>query len=40
LPNSTAGGGAALRGAGYPSYLDIGTTQHQDAGGSSGGYMF
>lgn len=33
--NSTAGGGASCRGAGYPSYLDIGALQHQDAGGAS-----
>lgn len=43
--NSTAGGGAACRGAGYPGafpgisttgYADIGAVQHQDAGGGSG----
>lgn len=33
--NNTAGAGAAVRGAGNPSYLDGGALQHQDAGGSS-----
>jgi hypothetical protein len=44
--NSTAGGGAACRAAGFPGafpggtttgYQDIGAAQHQDAGGSGGG---
>lgn len=30
------GGGAQLRAAGYPAYLDIGVVQHQDAGGGGG----
>jgi hypothetical protein len=34
-PNATAGGGASLRGAGYPSYEDVGAAQHQDAGGGA-----
>ncbi len=34
--NSTAGGGAALRSAGYPLYLDIGGFQATAAGGSAG----
>ena len=42
--NNTAGGGAALRAAGYPGvfpdglttgYLDIGAVQHQDSGGGT-----
>ena len=42
--NTTAGGGAALRAAGFPgafptgtttSYLDIGAVQHQDSGGGT-----
>jgi hypothetical protein len=46
--NDTAGGGAACRGAGrgtFPpsdptvGYPDIGAAQHQDAGGSSGGFI-
>lgn len=46
LLNNNAGGGAVLRGAGYPSifaagftanYQDVGASQHQDTGGSSGG---
>lgn len=44
-PNSTAGAGAAVRGAGFPGaaiwahtgFLDIGCVQHQDAGGGGGG---
>lgn len=35
-PNATAGGGGALRGAGFPAYSDIGAAQHQDAGGGGG----
>lgn len=31
--NNNAGGGALLRGAGFPAYLDLGAIQHQDAGG-------
>lgn len=37
LPNNTSGGGAALRGVGYPNYRDIGAVQHQDTGGGGGG---
>lgn len=36
--NNTAGGGALVRAAGFPSYLDIGAVQHQDSGG--GGARF
>lgn len=45
-PNATAGAGAALRGAAFPStfpggtttsYRDVGAVQHQDSGGGSGG---
>lgn len=42
--NSTTGGGAALKAAGYPgiapfatAYNDIGPAQHQDSGGGGGG---
>lgn len=35
--NTVAGGGAVCRAAGYLPYLDIGSLQHQDSGGSSGG---
>jgi hypothetical protein len=35
--NNTAGGGAACRGVGYPTYLDIGAVQHADPAGGSGG---
>jgi len=31
-PNNTSGGGAAIRGVGYPAYRDIGAVQHQDSG--------
>jgi hypothetical protein len=31
--NTTSGGGALVRAAGYPAYLDGGAWQHQDAGG-------
>lgn len=34
-PNSAAGGGALLRGAGIIPYADIGASQHQDSGGGS-----
>jgi len=46
--NTTAGGGAACRAAGFPGvfpgglttgYLDIGAAQHQDSGGSGGGII-
>lgn len=47
--NNTAGGGAALRAAGFPGtffdglsttgYLDIGAVQHQDSGGTSATVM-
>lgn len=33
--NNTSGGGAAVRGAGNPSYLDGGALQHQDSGGGA-----
>lgn len=36
----STGGGAQLRGAGYPAYLDIGAAQHQDAGGGGGGNTY
>jgi len=36
LPNTTAGGGAALRAAGFPGFLDIGAMRHEDAGGGGG----
>ena len=36
-PNTTAGGGALLRGAGYPAYQDIGAVQHADPVGGGGG---
>ncbi len=48
-PNTTAGGGAAIRAAAYPttwpsgttlSYHDVGAAQHQDTGGTSGGFVF
>jgi len=35
--NNTSGGGALVRGAGHPAYLDGGAWQHQDAGGGGGG---
>ena len=47
--NSTSGGGAALRAAGYPGaflggtstgYPDVGAVQHQDSGGGGGGGGF
>jgi len=31
--NNTSGGGALVRAAGYPAYLDGGAWQHQDSGG-------
>jgi len=34
--NNTSGGGALVRAAGYPAYLDGGAWQHQDAGGGGG----
>lgn len=34
------GGGAQLRAAGYPAYLDIGAAQHQDSGGGGGGNTY
>ena len=39
-PNTAAGGGALLRGAGYIPYLDVGAVQHQDAGGGGSGGLF
>jgi hypothetical protein len=48
-PNATAGGGAAVRGAGPPGafaglsttgYPDVGAAQHQDAGGGTTTYIF
>jgi hypothetical protein len=46
-PNATAGGGAALRAAGFPGtaatstgYLDIGPFQHQDAASGAAAYAF
>lgn len=35
--NNTSGGGALVRAAGYPAYLDGGAWQHQDSGGGGGG---
>lgn len=34
--NNITGGGAALRGAGYPSYFDVGALQHQEVASSGG----
>lgn len=34
--NNTAGGGAVVRGAGYPAYIDGGAWQHQDAAAGGG----
>jgi len=39
-PNNTAGAGAAVRGAGFIPYIDIGAVQHQDSGGAAGGFVF
>jgi hypothetical protein len=47
--NTTAGGGAACRAAGFPGafpggtttgYLDIGAVQHQDSGGGTAGMLY